>query len=215
MHRRPSSPSQHSSHPQSQPPPPPPPPQQPQQQRPPSPDHFSPEPSSGLRASPLPPPPIPEIKTQGGVARGSNSDNGNDEDDEENGEIELREYPSRRLIHTDENTGIASLPQAPQAPLGPDTVRVDDDTDEEEERTMSTWDKPPRPGLVSRPSDGRAAQPLLDDGEGGSGDLGDRWGAGGERGRGITSYEGPREVTERERRRHQLRSRSPTTMAAK
>ncbi|TGZ81560.1 putative DUF6-like integral membrane protein [Ascodesmis nigricans] len=53
---------------------------------------------------------------------------------------------------------------------------------------MAAWDKQQRPGLVSRPSDGyRAAEPLLDDAERG------------------------RTMSERERRRHQLRSRSPAT----
>ncbi|CCX31901.1 Similar to Uncharacterized vacuolar membrane protein YML018C; acc. no. Q03730 [Pyronema omphalodes CBS 100304] len=58
----------------------------------------------------------------------------------------------------------------------------------------------PRPGIATRASDIQASEPLLDDTP--------------ERGRTETNYEGTREVDARSRRRHQMRSRSPSDAAA-
>ncbi|KAI5793159.1 hypothetical protein EDC01DRAFT_655388 [Geopyxis carbonaria] len=81
--------------------------------------------------------------------------------------------------------------------------RRNDETDDEEDDLMDGA-RDTRPGLISRPSEGRSAEPLLEDG---------LWE--GDRGRGNTSYEGVREVEERARLRHEMRSRSPASAAAK
>ncbi|KAF8247838.1 hypothetical protein K440DRAFT_550267 [Wilcoxina mikolae CBS 423.85] len=66
---------------------------------------------------------------------------------------------------------------------------------------MVPWDTAARPGIITRAaSEGRSSQPLLDDS-----DL--------QRGRSETSYEGTGEVEARARRRHEMRSRSPSGAA--
>lgn len=71
--------------------------------------------------------------------------------------------------------------------------------DNDDERNMSRENN--RPELVSRPSDGRAAEPLLKD-DAQSGEPGER---------GRSNYE----VEEQSRRRHQMRSQSPKSAASK
>jgi hypothetical protein len=60
------------------------------------------------------------------------------------------------------------------------------------------WDLDLRPKIMGHPFDGRSADPLLDDEEDGRG----RFGA---------PYEGPREVDEMARQRHEMRSKSPAS----
>jgi len=75
-------------------------------------------------------------------------------------------------------------------------------TSDDEEDAMTPWDIAARPGMVTRAaSEGRSAQPLLEE-------------SGLQRGRGETSYEGTGEVEARARRRHEMRSRSPSGAAA-
>lgn len=81
-----------------------------------------------------------------------------------------------------------------------------EDTEEDSEDEMWDWDS--RPQMMSRPSEGRSAEPLLaDDVE-----------AAEEVARGRSSYEGvdvAEDTRERERRRHEMRSRSPTSASAR
>lgn len=101
------------------------------------------------------------------------------------------------------------LSQGPpsEGPPSEDAYAADqEDTDEDEEDTddeMWNWD--PRPNVTSQLSGGRAADPLLPD------DV-----QRATRGRG--SYEsvgGEVEQRERERRRHEMRSRSPTNISTR
>lgn len=81
-----------------------------------------------------------------------------------------------------------------------------DNTEEDSDDEMWDWDS--RPAMMSRPSEGRSAEPLL------PGDVEHD----AETGRGRSSYEGVAGETderERARRRHEMRSRSPTSTSAR
>lgn len=81
-----------------------------------------------------------------------------------------------------------------------------EDTEEDSDDEMWDWDS--RPKMMSRPSEGRSAEPLLADDAEVEGGLG----------RGRSSYEGvagEAEIRERDRRRHEMRSRSPTNTLAR